>query len=337
MSASPTELLRVTPSGLYCEAGDFFIDPWGPADRAVITHAHSDHARAGSAAYLTSREGESLLRYRLAGGTGTIESVAWGEARRMNDVAVTLHPAGHIRGSAQVRLEHRGEVWVFTGDYKRAADPTCTPFELVRCHTLITEATFALPVYRWTPADAVFDDIVAWWTEVREREGCAILYTYTLGKAQRLLHGLAGRLPGPIWVHGAIEPLNAIYRDDGVVLGETRLVSSAERGTRLTGALVLAPPSATAPGWLRRFRQPETGFASGWMRVRGMRRRRGLDRGFAISDHADWPSLIRTIEETGAQRVLATHGDSAALVRYLGERGIDAAPLATPYSGEDDE
>ncbi len=337
MAASPTELLRVTASGLYCEAGGFHIDPWGPADRAVITHAHSDHARSGSAAYLTSREGEALLRYRLAGSAGTIEGVAWGEARRMNDVRVSLHPAGHIRGSAQVRLEHRGEVWVFTGDYKRAADPTCMPFELVRCHTLITEATFALPVYRWAPAETVFDEIVAWWTEARERETCAILYTYTLGKAQRLLHGLAGRLPGPIWVHGAIEPLNAIYRHEGVTLGETRLVSSAERGTKLTGALVLAPPSATAPGWLRRFREPETGFASGWMRVRGMRRRRGLDRGFAISDHADWPSLIRTIEETGAQRVLATHGDSAALVRFLGERGLDAAPLATPFTGEDDE
>ena len=337
MSPSRPDLLRVTSAGLYCEAGDFFIDPWQPVARAIITHAHSDHARAGSAAYLTSREGVALLRYRLAGDAGTIEGAEWGEERRLNGVRVTLHPAGHIRGSAQVRVEHRGEVWVVTGDYKRAADPTCTPFELVPCHTLVTEATFALPVYRWAPSDAVFAGIVAWWREAQANGRCAILYTYTLGKAQRLLHGLAPHATEPIWVHGAIEPLNALYRAEGVRLAETRLVTSAERGTKLSGALVLAPPSATAPGWLRRFRQPETGFASGWMRLRGTRRRRGLDRGFAISDHVDWPSLIRTIEETGATRVLATHGDSAALVRYLGERGIDAAPLATPYSGEDDE
>jgi putative mRNA 3-end processing factor len=183
----------------------------------------------------------------------------------------------------------------------------------------------------------VFAGIVAWWREAQASGRCAILYTYTLGKAQRLLHGLSPHATEPIWVHGAIEPLNALYRAEGVPLAETRLVTSAERGTKLSGALVLAPPSATAPGWLRRFRQPETGFASGWMRLRGTRRRRGLDRGFAISDHVDWPLLIRTIEETGATRVLATHGDSAALVRYLTERGIDAAPLATPYSGEDDE
>lgn len=337
MDASTPDLLSVTASGLYCEAGDFFIDPWEPVSRAVITHAHADHARAGSAAYLTAREGLTLLAYRLREAAGTIESVEWGESRRMNDVNVSLHPAGHIRGSAQVRLEHRGEVWVVTGDYKRAADPTCSPFELLRCHALVTEATFALPIYRWTPADDVFMDIAAWWREVRSDGGCAILYTYTLGKAQRLLAGLAKLIDEPVWVHGAIEPLNALYREAGVSLTDTRLVSSAERGTKLTGALVLAPPSATAGAWLRRFREPQTGFASGWMRLRGTRRRRGLDRGFAISDHVDWPALIRTVEECGAGRVLATHGDSAAFVRYLGERGISAATLATPYSGEDEE
>lgn len=337
MGAAQSDLIRVTPAGLYCEAGDFFVDPWQPVSRAVITHAHADHARAGSGAYLTAREGVPLLRYRLREIPATIEGLPWGEPRRLNGVTVSFHPAGHIRGSAQVRIEHEGEVWVVTGDYKRAADPTCTPFEVVRCHTLITEATFALPVYRWTPGDAVLAEIAAWWREAQASGACAILYAYTLGKAQRLLAGLASLIDEPIWVHGAIEPLNALYRDDGVRLAATRLVTSAERGEKLTGALVLAPPSAVAPGWLRRFRQPETGFASGWMRLRGTRRRRGLDRGFAISDHVDWPSLIRTIEECGASRVLATHGDSAALVRFLSERGIDAAPLDTPYTGEDEE
>lgn len=337
MGAAQPDLIRVTPAGLYCEAGDFYVDPWEPVDRAIITHAHADHARGGCAAYLAADEGLALLRYRLRESRASMESLTWGETRRLNGVTVSLHPAGHIRGSAQVRIEHGGEVWVITGDYKRAADPTCTPFEIVRCHTLITEATFALPVYRWGAADTVFGEIAAWWRDARERGGCAILYAYTLGKAQRLLAGLAPVADEPIWVHGAMEPLNALYRDDGVPLAPTRLVSSAERGTKLTGALVLAPPSAVAPGWMRRFRNPETGFASGWMRLRGTRRRRGLDRGFALSDHADWQALIRTVEESSATRVLATHGESSALIRYLTERGIDAAPLVTPYTGEDEE
>lgn len=337
MGAAQPDLIRVTPAGLYCEAGDFFVDPWEPVDRAIITHAHADHARGGCGAYLAAHEGLSILRYRLRESRAPIEGLRWGETRRLNGVTVSLHPAGHIRGSAQVRIEHGGEVWVVTGDYKRAADPTCTPFELVRCHTLITEATFALPVYRWAAADTVFDEIAAWWRSTRERGGCAILYAYTLGKAQRLLAGLAPVADEPIWVHGAIEPLNALYRDDGVPLSPTRLVTSAEHGKKLTGALILAPPSAVAPGWLRRFRDPETGFASGWMRLRGTRRRRGLDRGFALSDHVDWQALTRTVEESGATRVLATHGESSALIRFLTERGIDAAPLATPYTGEDME
>lgn len=333
---APRDLLRVTASGLYCEAGDFFIDPWAPVSRAVITHAHADHARAGSAHYLTSREGESLLRYRLGPSAGVVEGIPWGERRSINGVDVSLHPAGHIRGSAQVRVAHRGEVWVVTGDYKRAADPTCTAFEPVRCHTLVTEATFALPVYRWQPAEAVLDAVATWAGDVAQRGGCAILYTYTLGKAQRLLAGLASRFAAAAWIHGAIEPLNAIYQAEGIALAHTRLVTSAGRGAPLRGALVLAPPSATAPGWMRRFRNPETAFASGWMRLRATRRQRGLDRGFAISDHADWPALLATIEDSGASRVLATHGDSRALVRLLGERGLDAAALATPYATEDE-
>lgn len=329
-------LLRVTPAGLYCESGDFFIDPWRPVERAVITHAHSDHARAGSQGYLAATEGVALLRHRL-GADISVEGVAWGERRRMGDVTVSLHPAGHIRGSAQVRVEQGGDVWVVTGDYKRAPDPTCTPFEVVRCRTLITEATFALPVYRWRATSAVIADVVRWVEGCRAAGRTAMLYTYTLGKAQRLLAEIGAQTDVPILVHGSIEPLDAIYRDAGVWLPPTERVTEQPRGTRIEGALVLAPPSANAPGWMRRFHEPETAFASGWMQLRGTRRRRALDRGFAISDHVDWPALLQTIDESGAERVLATHGDSAALVRLLTERGLDAAALATEFTGEDTE
>jgi putative mRNA 3-end processing factor len=332
----PSPLLRVTPAGLFCEAGDFFIDPWRPVARAVVTHAHSDHARAGSGAYLAAAEGGSLLRHRL-GGELPLEEVGWGERRRLGAVTVSLHPAGHIRGSAQVRVERGGEVWVVTGDYKRAADPTCSPFEPQRCHTLVTEATFALPVYRWAPTAHVAAEIAAWVAACRDADGTAILYTYALGKAQRLLAEVGPLLDVPILVHGSIEPISALYRDAGVSLPATSLATEGTTRRKVSRALVLAPPSASAPGWLRRFRDPQMAFASGWMRLRGTRRRRALDRGFAISDHADWPALLQTVEESGAQRVLATHGDSAALVRFLSERGVEAASLSTEYAGEEGE
>lgn len=329
-------LLRVTPSGLYCEAGDFYIDPWRPVARAIVTHAHSDHARAGSEHYLAAREGERILRHRI-GATASIIAVGFGEVTSLGDVRVSLHPAGHIRGSAQVRVERHGEVWVVTGDYKRQADPTCTPFEVVRCHTLITEATFAFPIYRWEETAHVVRDIVGWYQQCLAQDRTAILHTYTLGKAQRLLTELAPFIEGEVWVHGAIEPLNDIYREDGVALGTTRRVSELGTRERLKGALVLAPPSAVTPGWMRHFTEPETAFASGWMRLRGTRRRRALDRGFAISDHCDWNALLQTIDECGASHVLATHGDSSALVRVLRDRGLEADALETAFAGEEEE
>lgn len=326
----------MTPAGLHCEAGDFYIDPWRPVPRAVVTHAHSDHARAGSGAYLAAAEGGALLRHRL-GDALPLEVMAWGERRRMGDVTVSLHPAGHIRGSAQVRVERGGEVWVVTGDYKRAADPTCTPFEPVPCHTLVTEATFALPVYRWAATGQVAAAIAAWVAECRDAGRTAILFTYALGKAQRLLAEVGPLVDVPILVHGSIEPINALYRAEGVPLPPTSPVREGGARDKLSRALVLAPPSANVPGWLRRFREPETALASGWMRLRGTRRRRALDRGFAISDHVDWPALLQTVDESGAERVLATHGDSAALVRFLTERGVAASALATDFRGEEAE
>ncbi|MCP3102956.1 ligase-associated DNA damage response exonuclease [Myxococcus sp. K15C18031901] len=326
-------LVTVTPQGLFCEPGGFHIDPWRPVERAVITHAHADHARPGSQRYLGTRTGEALLRRRL-GADAVIDSLEQGERRTLGDVTVSLHPAGHVLGSAQVRIEHRGEVWVVSGDYKRAPDPTCAPFEPVRCHTFITEATFGLPIYRWEAPRAVAEDLVRWWDANRARGRSAVLFCYALGKAQRVLAELARLTDRTVFVHGAVHALVEVYRDAGVAMLPTRLVSDVEKGTSFAGALVLAPPSAGGSTWMRRFGEAETGFASGWMRVRGNRRRRGFDRGFVLSDHADWADLLRTVEETGAEQVLTTHGHAEPLARYLRERGLDAAPLATPFEGE---
>jgi putative mRNA 3-end processing factor len=328
-------LLRHAERGLYCEAGDFYIDPWQPVARAVITHAHGDHARWGSEAYLCSRECEGVLRTRL-GPAAVIRAVDWGEAIESNGVRVSLHPAGHILGSAQIRVEHRGEVWVASGDYKTDPDPTCTPFELVRCDTFITESTFGLPIYRWMPDAQVFDEIRAWWRTNRDEGRASVLFGYALGKAQRLLAGLVDSDIGPVYTHGAVERLNRDYRAAGVRLVETRYASDLPRKHDFSGSLVVAPPSAAGSTWLRRFGDISTGFASGWMRVRGARRRRALDRGFVLSDHVDWPSLLAAVEGTGAQRVWVTHGTREPLVRWLTERGIEARAIASQWKGEED-
>jgi putative mRNA 3-end processing factor len=326
-------LLRVTDRGLYCEAGDFYIDPWLPVPRAVITHAHGDHARWGCDAYLGVRAGERVLRTRL--GTGvSIRFADYGEPIDLHGVRVTLHPAGHILGSAQVRVEHRGEVWVAAGDYKTEPDSTCAPFEPLRCHTFITESTFGLPIYRWTSETSVLDEVRAWWTANRDAGRTSILFAYSLGKAQRVLAGLRDCTIGPIYTHGAIERLNRDYRDSGVALAETIYASGLPRGHDYAGGLVLAPPSAAGSLWLRRFGAIATGFASGWMRIRGARRRRSLDRGFALSDHADWPSLLTAIEATGAECVWVTHGYREPLVRWLVEHGVRAEAVASRWEGE---
>ncbi|MDB4878452.1 MAG: exonuclease of the beta-lactamase fold involved in processing-like protein [Gemmatimonadetes bacterium] len=332
---SVTTLLRLGDRGLYCEVGDFHIDPWQPVERAVITHAHGDHARWGSGTYLCSREGQGVLRTRL-GTDASIQSVDWAEPVDINGVRVSLHPAGHILGSAQIRVEHRGEVWVASGDYKTDPDPTCTPFELVRCHTFITESTFGLPIYRWCPEWQVFDDIRAWWTANRHAGRASVLFGYALGKAQRLLAGLAGADIGPIYTHGAVERLNRDYRAAGVRLADTRYASDLPKGYDFSGSMIVAPPSAAGSTWLRRFGNVSTGFASGWMRIRGARRRRALDRGFVLSDHVDWPSLLAAVEGTGAQRVWVTHGTREPLVRWLTERGLEAMALRAQWKGEED-
>ena len=328
-------LLESTDRGLYCASGDFYIDPWKPVDRAVITHAHGDHARWGSSSYLGARAGERVLRTRL-GASASITTVEYGEPVVLNGVHLSLHPAGHILGSAQVRVEHRGEVWVASGDYKTEPDPTCAPFAPVRCNTFITESTFGLPIYRWPSQADVFRELLEWWRANRVAGRASVVFAYALGKAQRVLAGLLGE-EGVIYTHGAVERLNRDYRESGVPMPVTAYASAQPRGHDWSGALVVAPPSAGGSPWMRRFGQSATAFASGWMAVRGMRRRRSVDRGFVLSDHVDWPSLLATIAATGAERVLVTHGYREPLVRWLQEHGIESRAVASAWKGELDE
>lgn len=330
-----SELVRTTADGLHCELGGFWVDPWRPVERAVVTHAHADHTRPGSKRYLTTPEGSGLVRRRTQA-DAIIEELPYGERRRIGDVTVSLHPAGHVLGSAQVRIEGPdGEVWVVAGDYKTDDDPTCAPFDAVPCDVFITESTFGLPVFEWPGADEVAEEVLAWWDANAAAGRTSLLCAYALGKSQRLLAGLmdAGR---PIAVHGALDKLLEPYREQGIALPATRY-ASPEVAREIRGhGLVIAPPSANGTPWMRKFGEMTTGFASGWMRLRGPRRRRNFDRGFVLSDHADWPGLLSAIEATGAQRVLVTHGYVDTLVRYLREeRGLDAAPLESRFEGEE--
>jgi putative mRNA 3-end processing factor len=313
-------LLELRESGLYCPEGDFYVDPWAPVERAIVTHAHSDHSFPGSRHYLTARQGEPLLRLRV-GPDASIRGVDYGDAFTIGSVRVSLHPAGHILGSAQVRLERRGEVWVVSGDYKLAADPTCTPFEPVRCHTLVTEATFALPIFRWRPQAEVFHQIHDWWRANQEAGKTSLLFAYALGKAQRVLAGLDPSL-GPIAVHESAEVFNRIYRSQGIPLPESRTGKQA---------LVIAPPDCRGSAWERSLGKLSTAMASGWMRIRGTRRRRSLDRGFVLSDHADWPELLQAIDASGAEEIWVTHGYRAPLVRWLEEHGRRAVAVQSHF------
>jgi putative mRNA 3-end processing factor len=326
------DLVVLRPEGLYCPAADAFIDPWRPVARALITHAHADHARPGHGGCIAAAEGLTVLRARL--GATPVTGLAWGERLRIGEATVSLHPAGHILGAAQIRIEYRGEVWVVSGDYRVEADRTCSAFEPVRCHTFITESTFGLPVYRWRPQRELMASIDAWWAANAAQGRASVLYSYALGKAQRILAGVDPSI-GPIVCHAAVEALNRAYREAGVALPPTRLVSEIADRTALGRALVIAPPSAASPGWLRRFPDPGDAFASGWMALRGARRRRAVDRGFVLSDHADWPGLCQAIEATGASRVIVTHGQVAPMVRWLGERGLQAQAFETEFAGEE--
>jgi len=315
-------LLQLTSKGLFCEVGGFYIDPAAPVEKAIITHAHGDHARSGSQSYLAAVDGEGVLRERV-GSAAKIESIPYGESVALNGVRLSLHPAGHILGSVQVRVEYRGEVWVASGDYKVEADKTCRAFEPVRCHTFITESTFGLPIYRWQNQAEVYREINDWWRENQRQKITSVVYAYALGKAQRVLSGLEPL--GPIVVQGATARMVEHYRRAGVLLPEVTL---GQAGGSDGQALLIVPPNLAGTSLLKRYAPFATAFASGWMLLRKERKRRRVQRGFVLSDHADWPGLLTAIQASGAERVGVTHGASATLVRYLSEQGRSAFELS---------
>lgn len=323
------------PEGLYCPDGGFFVDPWGAVERALITHVHGDHARAGSRAYLCAAPSQPLLERRF-GPAPQIESLPYGERRRIGSVTVSFHPAGHILGSAQIRVAGADGVWVLSGDYKRAADPTCAAFEPVTCDTFVTESTFGLPIYRWDPTDAVIREILEWWALNASEGRTSVLFCYTIGKVQRILAELAAVTDRPVFVHGMMLTMIDAYRDAGVTMLPAASATERPRGTTFAGELVLAPLSSRGTPWMRRLGDHSDAFASGLMRVRGVRRQRAFDRGFVLSDHADWPALLQTIAETGASRVLATHGHAEPLARHLQAEGLDAGTIRTAWEGGED-
>ncbi|WP_136442671.1 ligase-associated DNA damage response exonuclease [Pacificoceanicola onchidii] len=327
-------LLTFTDRGIYCPRGDFYIDPWRPVDRAVITHGHSDHARPGHRAYLATHQALPVMRHRL--GEITAQGLDYGETLDIGGVTVSLHPAGHIPGSAQVRVEHRGEVWVVSGDYKTTPDGLCEDFEPVQCQHFVTECTFGLPVFKWKPQAEVAGELNAWWAEQAAQGGFAMLGAYSLGKAQRLLHMLDPGI-GPILTHGAVEATNEILRGQGYDLPMTEQVTPDMDVKSRTGALIIAPPSALGSQWARRFKGASTGFASGWMRLRGVRRRRSTDRGFVVSDHADWDGLLEAIKSTMAENIYPTHGYTDIFARYLNEIGYTARVVPTEFGGDEDD
>ncbi len=342
MAMTTADLIVQRPEGLYCPPGDFFIDPWRPVERAVITHAHADHSRRGHGHYLAAAPAEGVLRARL--GEIDLQTLPYGEAIDLQGVRISFHPAGHVLGSAQVRIERAGRVWVASGDYYLAGDnddprednATCAPFEPVRCDCFITESTFGLPIYRWQPQAELFAAIDEWWHGNAETGRASLVMGYSFGKAQRMLAGV-DRSIGPIFVHGAVEPLNRAYRAAGIDIPETPVATEVSDKALFKRALIVAPPSVQGSTWTRRFGDYSDAFASGWMQLRGARRRRSVDRGFVLSDHADWPGLQRAIKATGAERVIVTHGYEAVMVRWLVEEGIEASAFETEYGDSDDD
>lgn len=328
------ELLELSPKGLYCALGDFYIDPWKKVEKAIITHGHGDHAHWGMDEYFATTTAEHILHKRL-GADIKLTTYPYGEVFRMGEVDVSFHPAGHILGSSQVRIQYKDEVWVFTGDFKRDEDLTCEPFQVVPCDVFISEATFSLPVYSWPPFMNEVKDIHEWWMKNRAEGFNSVLCCYALGKAQRLIAGLREITNDKIWVHGTIDELNKCYEKTGLSWENVEKVP-LESKVKMAGDMILCPPSALGSTWAKRVSPKKVAFASGWMRLRGNRRRKGYERGFVISDHADWPSLIRTVKETGCKKVYFTHGNTDAIVKFLNESGIKSYDLKLPYDVEED-
>lgn len=327
-------LIDFTDKGLYCAAGDFFIDPWRPVHKAIITHAHSDHARWGSDQYLCHHHTKPLLQLRL--GSNNYESVEWGEVKNINGVKVSLHPAGHIIGSSQVRVEYNGNVWVFSGDYKTSDDGISGSFEPVKCQTFISESTFGLPIYKWKTQHQIFNDIKQWVLKNHAEGKTSVLIAYSLGKAQRILKPLA-ETGLPIFAHGAVYNTHTVLVNNGWQLPFIQKVEADASPETFKGNIVIAPPSADGTPWMKRFYPYSVGVCSGWMQVRGNARRRNVDAGFVLSDHADWDGLLNAVRATGAEKVFVTHGFQSAFSRYLNECGILSDEVRTAYGNEEEE
>jgi len=324
-------LLKFTPKGIFCQKGGFYIDPWEPVDHAVITHGHSDHAKVGHKKYLAHKNSIAILRQRL--GDINVNGCEYGDSISMNDVKISLHPAGHIIGSAQIRVEHKGEVWCVSGDYKTQADPIAEDFEPVKCHTFITECTFGLPIYQWPDENEVIKQIETWWKQNQESGKVSLISAYALGKAQRILASVDQSI-GKIYCHGAVDTVNKIHTDLKVLQGDYPYLYPEINKQELEGALVIAPPSAVGSTWARKLRPLSVGMASGWMMLRGSKRRQNVDRGFILSDHADWLGLNEAVKATGAERVICTHGYTDTFSQWLNHNGYDAYPENTFFEGE---
>lgn len=331
-----SELLYLNENGLYCEKGDFYIDPWKPVKTAFITHGHSDHAREGHKHYFATKSSIPILKNRL-GQEINIHGVDYSEEISMNGITVSFHPAGHVFGSAQIRVDDGTEVWAVSGDYKRDTDPTCEPFELIKCDTFVTEATFALPIYRWPKIETVIQEIKSWLEVNKEEDRASVMFCYALGKTQRLLAELMRVTEQTVYIHGALESLIQIYRETGITMLPTLNATEQEKGFDFSQELILSPPSGFRSTWMRRFGESSTGFSSGWMAVKAQKTQGGYDKGFILSDHCDWYDLIRTIKETEASNVYVTHGRSDILVRYLQEElGIQAQSLKTEFLDQEE-
>ncbi|MFN2458167.1 MAG: ligase-associated DNA damage response exonuclease [Chitinophagaceae bacterium] len=326
-------LIEFSECGLYCRPGDFYIDPWKPVEKAIITHAHSDHARWGSKFYLCHHLTKPLLQLRL--GTNNFQSIGWGETIYINGVRITLHPAGHIIGSSQIRVEYNGEVWVISGDYKTENDGISGEYEPVICHTFITESTFGLPIYKWKKQSQIFESIQSWIANNKTHGRTSVLIAYSLGKAQRLLPCIA-EVTDKILLHGAVYKVHMALVNAGIKLPYVERITPDTQKELLKGNVVIAPSGAEGSPWIKKFSPYSVGICSGWMQVRGNVRRKNADAGFALSDHADWDGLLTSVKATEAEKVFVTHGFQAAFSRYLNENGIAASEIKTEY-GEEEE
>lgn len=329
-----SNLVQFTPKGIFCPKGNFYIDPWQPVDYALITHAHADHARAGNRNYLAHAITVEVMKCRL--GENRYQSVEWGDQLYINGVKVSFHPAGHIAGSSQIRLEYKGEVWVIAGDYKLENDGVSGPFQPLVCNYFITESTFGLPIYKWQKQVDIQTEIIDWISANKAKGRASVLIAYSLGKAQRLIE-LLRPLNQKIYAHGAVYNMQRVLIEAGLPLADVERVTNDTPKDELKNAVIIAPSGAEASTWIRRFDPFRSAICSGWMQVRGNVRRSKADRGFALSDHADWDDLLTAVKASKANKVFVTHGFQATFSRYLNETGIESEEVPTQFGHEEEE